>query len=358
MIKRIVFLVLSLHGINLVAQQDSLNPTVTLSGFMDVYYAYDFDKPSSNRRPDFTYNHTRHNEVNINLAFIKASVNNKYMRANLALMTGTYANANMAAEPGVLKNIFEANIGFKLLKNKNIWLDAGVLPSHIGFESAISKDNITLTRSLAAENTPYYESGAKLSYVTKNEKLTIAAYLINGWQHIEKQAYNSKPAYGLQLLYNDNKHITINYSNFYGNEKPDSVAQYRFYNDFYFIYKSDRFSFIQGMGYGLEQDAPKSTTYNHWLSPVTKMEYNITKKLGLGLRFEYYQDRKGVIISTNHINGFNLYGYSLNLDYFAYKNIWLRVEGKYYSSKDAILKSNNVFYNSNFCLTSSLAISF
>jgi hypothetical protein len=31
-------------------------------------------------------------------------------------MTGTYANANLAAEQGVLKNIFEANAGVKVIK--------------------------------------------------------------------------------------------------------------------------------------------------------------------------------------------------------------------------------------------------
>ena len=32
----------------------------------------------------------------------------------------------------------------KLAKKKNLWIDAGILPSHIGFESAVSKDCWTL----------------------------------------------------------------------------------------------------------------------------------------------------------------------------------------------------------------------
>ena len=51
-------------------------------------------------------------------------------RANIALAVGTYMNANYAAEPGVLKNIYEANAGVKISNNKNIWVDAGILPSH------------------------------------------------------------------------------------------------------------------------------------------------------------------------------------------------------------------------------------
>ena len=67
-------------------------------------------------------------------------------------MTGTYANANLAAEPGVLKNIYEANVGVKVSRNKDLWVDAGVLSSHMGFESATGADNWNLTRSLLAES--------------------------------------------------------------------------------------------------------------------------------------------------------------------------------------------------------------
>jgi hypothetical protein len=65
----------------------------------------------------------------------------------------------------------------KLSKKQNLWLDAGIMPSHIGFESAVSADCWTLTRSLLAENSPYYETGIKLGYVSKDEKLYISALL-------------------------------------------------------------------------------------------------------------------------------------------------------------------------------------
>lgn len=59
------------------------------------------------------------------------------------------------------------------------WLDAGIYPSHIGLESAVGKDNRTLTRSLAAENSPYYESGARITYVTPNNAWTLCAHVLN-----------------------------------------------------------------------------------------------------------------------------------------------------------------------------------
>lgn len=60
------------------------------------------------------------------------------------------------------------------------------MPSHIGFESAIGKDCWNLTRSILADNSPYYETGIKLGYTSKNEKLYLAGMYLNGWQRIQK----------------------------------------------------------------------------------------------------------------------------------------------------------------------------
>jgi hypothetical protein len=163
---------------------------------VEVYYQYDFNKPSDNTRPEFVYSHNRHNEFNVNLVYLKGSYTAERVRANLALAAGTYVNANYAAEPGVLKNMYEANVGIKLSKKKNLWLDAGIFGSHIGFESAVSKDCWTLTRSMVADNSPYYEAGAKLTYTSDNGKWLFSALALNGWQRIQRVNGNSLISWG------------------------------------------------------------------------------------------------------------------------------------------------------------------
>ena len=81
----------------------------TIGGFVDAYYAYDFNKPTDNKRPFFLYNHTRHNEFNVNLAYIKGSYTVERARATIAIAAGTYMNANYSAEPGVKIFIKELN---------------------------------------------------------------------------------------------------------------------------------------------------------------------------------------------------------------------------------------------------------
>src|SRR5688500_14370235 len=101
-------LIASAQDTTLNATESNANP-FTFSGYVEAYYVYDFNQPVSNTRPRFLYSHNRHNEFNLNLGFIKGSYTTERVRANLAFASGTFMNANYAAEPGVLKNIYEAN---------------------------------------------------------------------------------------------------------------------------------------------------------------------------------------------------------------------------------------------------------
>ena len=229
--KRMPFILLMLFFIIKGHSQDSVRyekVKIDISGFFDVFYVYDFNKPEGNRQP-FLYNHNRHNEFNVNLGYIKANVNHSSYRANLALHTGTYVNDNYAAEPGLIKNIFEANIGVALNSKRNIWIDVGVFPSHIGFETAISADNWTMTRSLLAENSPYFLSGAKISYVI-NEKWTILALVCNGWQRIKRVDGNGLLSFGTQITYKPSERFYVNWSSFIGTDDPDVQRRMRYFN--------------------------------------------------------------------------------------------------------------------------------
>jgi hypothetical protein len=309
----------------------------TFSGYGEVYYGFDLNRPSSNERPSFVYTHNRHNEVNVNLALIKGQYTAERVRGTVALGAGTYMNAVYAAEPGVLKNLYEANVGVRLLKHRALWIDAGVLPSHLGFESAISTDCKTLTRSLVAENSPYYESGARLSYTTVTGKWYVAALMLNGWQRIQRPAGNAGMGAGTQVTYSPSEKATLNYSTFFGNDKPDSTKQYRFFHNVYAIAKvTSRISVTAGMDYGMEQQARGAATWNNWLGACAIIQYKPGAKWALAARGEYYEDDSGTIVKTGVPGGFRTVGFSANFDYFITENVLWRIEGKSYVSQAAI----------------------
>ncbi|WP_426474089.1 porin [Chryseobacterium balustinum] len=358
--KKILFVLLAVCGITASAQNDSINKPLTISGYAEVYYTADFNNPKNNNRPGFVYSHNRNNEVNVNLAYIKTAYNTENVRANLALAVGTYMNANYAAEQGVMKNVYEANAGLKISKKHNLWIDAGIFPSHLGFESAVGKDNWTLTRSLFADNSPYFETGAKISYTSESGKWFVSGLVLNGWQRIQRVDGNSTPAFGHQLIFKPNEKLTINSSSFIGNDKPDSIRQMRYFHNLYAVYQiNKKFGVTAGFDIGAEQKAKGSDQYNVWYTPVLIAKYNANDKLSFTARGEYYQDEKGVIISTGTENGFKTFGYSFNADYQIFPNLVWRTEIRNLSSKDAIFMNRTEEFNKNsLTATTALAISF
>lgn len=358
--KKILFVLLAVCGITASAQNDSINKPLTISGYAEVYYTADFNNPKNNNRPGFLYSHNRNNEININLAYIKTAYNTENVRANLALAAGTYMNANYAVEQGVMKNVYEANVGLKISKKHNLWIDAGIFPSHLGFESAVGKDNWTLTRSLFADNSPYFETGAKISYTSESGKWFVSGLILNGWQRIQRVDGNSTPAFGHQLIFKPNEKLTINSSSFIGNDKPDSIRQMRYFHNLYAVYQINKnLGITAGFDIGAEQKSKGSEQYNIWYTPVLIAKYNVTDKLSFTARGEYYQDEKGVIISTGTENGFKTFGYSFNADYQILPNLVWRTEIRNLNSKDAIFMNRTDEFNKNsLTATTALAVSF
>ncbi len=334
---------------------------IELTTYIESYYNYDFNQPSSNKTPGFLYNFNRHNEVNLNFGFIQASYASEEVRANLALMTGTYANANLADEPDVLKNIFRANAGVKLAKEHQLWLDVGIFDSHIGFESAIGASNLTLSRSIMAENSPYYLAGVKLSYTSSNNQWDFSLSYLNGWQRIQRVEGNSSPAFGHQITYQPNEQWTFNSSSFVGNDFPDEFRRNRYFHNFYTLYQPNaQWNFIFGLDTGWQQQEKGSSKYHTWFSPNFIARYQFNEKFGLAGRVEYFDDQDNVIIEADLVNDFSFQtsSYSLTFDYQITPLVLWRIEARHFVGNDEIFQRKNQLVKDSFFMTSSLAFQF
>lgn len=338
---------------------------LVIEGYGEVYYGYDFNEPNSNERSLGVVSHNRHNEVNINMALLRAVYDKDRVRANIGIMAGTYANANMTAEPGVLKNIYEANAGFRLHKRHELWIDAGIFPSHIGAEGALSMDCPTLTRSMMADASPYYEAGARVSYTTLNQKWYIAFMHMNGWQRIQRQNGNSTPAGGMQLKYMPNSKLVFNLSTFVGSDKPDIDESRRYFVDFYTTAKlTKKLELTAAIDLGNERyiwHGANVFVTNNWLGTAVILKYKATAKAAWVARGEYFYDPNNTIMpqtTLNSLNGFDVAAYSIGYDRKLMDNLLWRIEGKGYVSASNSFYRGNALFNDNYVLTTSLAVRF
>jgi hypothetical protein len=312
---------------------------LAFGAFVDVYYLYDFSAPGDRERAPFIYSHSRHDEIAINNALLSAAYTADRVRANVALHTGTYVQRNYAAErldgSELLGMIYQANAGVRLAKG--LWLDAGIMPSHIGYESALSIDNPTLTRSLMAENTPYYEAGAKLGWEV-NEKLTVAGLVLNGWQRILET--DASKAVGTQVQYKPAEGVLLNWSTFAGKEGGN-----RYFSNLYGAFDfSEAVTLVAAFDVGWQQvTAPAGNrTYHHWFNPNMMVRCQPVEKWALAGRLEYYHDPNNLIIPAadlgdNHlVTGFQTWSPSVNFDYFPAKKVALRLEGRLFRSRQPV----------------------
>lgn len=337
--------VLSLAG------QDST--TFRISAYVEAYYAYDLARPANGERPYFLYNHKRHNTASINLALLSLDVERRKARAAVGLMVGDYAKFNLAAEPDLLRNIYEAHVGIKLSSGHDLWLDAGVLPSHIGAEGAIGIDQLTLTRSLVAENSPYYEAGVRVQY-KPNARWALAGLLLNGWQQIVRTPGNSRLAFGTQVQRKNEAGTTLNWSTFVGSMGPDSAAEWRVYNNLYAVMESDAYAMSLGLDVGMQESSMADENWDGWLTLVAIAKGRFGKKWwGVG-RIEYFMDDRGVVT-----NGLTTLGASLGVDLRIDPNAVWRVEGRLLGgADDPFLDAAGNASPTNMAVTTSICVRF
>lgn len=328
---------------------------VTIEGYIDAYYAYDFNEPTGRNRP-YSVSMARNNEMTINLAFVDVKYSSSRLRGRFVPGFGTYINANYANEPGALKNIVEASAGIKLFKSKSIWLDFGVFGSPYTNESAISKDHLAYTRSFAPEYVPYYLSGVKIS-AALTSKVNAYVYLINGWQQMEDG--NSNKSIGTQLEYRPNNNWLLNWNTYIGKENTDADPTFsmRYFTDFFFIYSKGKWS-ATGCAYiGLQKRDLNSDAY--WWQANLIARYAFTNKISATLRAEYFEDSNEILVNAlTGVPGFNSYSSSLGLNAKPAENMLLRLEWRtFYSAQEVFERGGNSVNNSNL-ITSSVAIWF
>lgn len=329
-----------------VAQQsDSTAPDTTIhtafSAFVDGYYAYDFGRPRNVDRA-FTTQAERHNEFNVNLAYVDATLTGTRVHGRLALQAGTSVQANYAGEyttgtvsgPSLARNLEEAYAGVKI--GSALWVDGGIFFSHIGMETFISRDNPTYTRSLAAEFTPYYESGVRATWQA-TRALVVTAVVVNGWQNIAEN--NQDKAVGARFDWTAAPSATISYYDFFGNEAGS--GRLRALNGVGMkLAPTLRLSLLGNFDYGTQRDAARTGT-DRWYGTALIGRYRLAAPLAVSARVERYGDAHQVIVRTGEAYGFRTNGASVGVDVVPTPRALWRTELRILGSDDPVFPNRS-----------------
>lgn len=332
---------------------------LAITGYIDTYYGYNFDHPVTGDNPYLT-TANRHNEFDISLAFIDFRYNHPRVRARVAPGFGTFMQSNYGSEPSLLANIMEARAGVKLFKNKEIWLDMGVLGSPFTNESGISKDHLLYTRSLSPEFVPYYVTGAKLTWQVSS-KLNAMFYVLNGWQEIRDK--DNDRAVATQLEYKPSSKLLLNWNTFIGKE-PAALNSYdgnRFFSDIYAVYDSGKKWAATACAYIGMQDLGPGIGNQLWYSANVCGKYSFNSIWSVSGRVDYFHDPNGAVsvLVTDPTKGLKAASGTLGINAQIIENALLRFEARQFWSENnarAFTNKDNQAIQGNTLVTGSLTI--
>jgi len=258
----------------------------------------------------------------LNLVYLNMAYEGQRLFVRGGLMGGTYAWENLASEPPLLRHIQEACVGWKPDINGRIEVLAGIFPSHIGAETVRGVDGYTLTRSIQADNSPYYESGMQVSFTSPEGKYKGAFLFLNGWQRMTVPARFRSPALGHSFSCTGRSWRLGSHS-IIGPARQDDLRSLRLFHNFQMETTfGEDFSLLAVIDVGW---AP-FTAGGLWWSPTLMARLVPSPNWRIALRGEWFQDPARVITPSSLSTALEAGGLSFNLDWRLTPVLWWRAE--------------------------------
>ena len=335
-----------------------------MGAFIDSYVAFDSGRPRSLDRA-FTTQAARHAEFNVNLAHVEATLTAPRVRGRLAVQAGTSVQVNYAGEPRVggtsgpelARVLQEAYAGYEL--RRGLWIDAGVFFSNVGMEGWISRDNPTYTRSLVADYSPYYSSGARLTWQAASS-LALRVDVVNGWQTISEN--NEDKTLGVRIDQSLGHASTVSW---YGLAGREAAGQLRFFNGVGVRTRpTERVEITAQIDVGREgaPDTVGTTAPARvWHGGMVIVRWMMTPRAALVARGERYADPQQVVAVTGTPTGLRATGGSLGLDIHPLPQLLWRSELRTLSNRGAVFPDRRReagVSSRNTVVVTSLAVSF
>lgn len=296
---------------------------------LETYYGLELKNNSTEQQP-YLYNHFHLQKPRINYAQLNWTNQWKDWNIQLGIQDGDYIRRNYSDQPQWAQLISKAQLQFQPHAWKSLKFTMGIFPSHIGFESAWVQNNLTLTRSLLAENSPYYESGAHFQWISKNEKISLGGLILSGWQQAHLELPIKKPSWGWSSNFVLNDNLQLSYNGFWGFQNTAGNI-HRQYHNLYSTLTQKNWKAIVGFDLG---NALINNHKSQWYSPVAIVSNQMNNHWSIALRYETMIDPDSFILLNNSEKIVNHSSIGLTLRLKTDNQFLFQLEGKQSITKD------------------------
>ena len=263
-------------------------PKIDVTGFVDVYYGYNFNKTNPTLMRAFDI---QHNAFSLSLAeinFNKGVTAESRLGFRMDLDFGKTADIVGSFEPEgsdgkeIYKHIQQAYLS--LLTGKVQW-DAGKFVTIHGAEVIESQDNWNYTRSvLFGYAIPFYHTGVRAT-LPVNDKFSVAGLVVNGWNN-SSAIYGGVPCLAIETTLKPSAKVTWVANFMSGQETKDAKDNRNLFDTTLTLTPSPKVSLMSNFDYGKE-GAVK------WWGIAAYAKYQAAPNWALVGRYEYLDDTKG-----------------------------------------------------------------
>ena len=268
-----------------------LAQSVQFHGWVDVYAALNLNRPPDKLSflPATGTSAPRANELNLNAAALDVSLDPKPVGFHLTLAAGSSIDVLHGATGNP---VYQASVSGSV---SGLLIEAGIYPSHIGYESYFTKDNWNYTHGWMGEYSPYYQAGVKAAY-TFDAHWSAQVHFLNGWQILGDN--NRAKAVGTQIAWTSDK-ATVALNGFAGPELPGDDSHWRLFGDLTAVFKAtEKLSLGATADLGWQDRAQGAAI---WHAASLYARYAVSETVALTLRGEYYDDRDGFMSGTSQV---------------------------------------------------------
>ena len=341
---------------NAQTEMPSILKDLSVTGYVDMYYSYDFGKPmsganvlgGSGRQFDVANNQ-------FGFAALALNINKKITADNpfgftIGVLLGKNADILNAFEPAgpnsSFKNLSQAYVSYAVPKSP-VTVDLGKFLTWIGYEGLASADNDNYSRSfLYYYSQPVYHTGVRASG-TLPGGLTAAVAAVNGWNEVDDS--NAGKGYGASLSGTFGK-TTVTGNYYGGNEGSAKVNGFGSGGvtsvqlaDLIVVHQltpTVKLALNADYGQAKPTETDANAAHGKFSGIAGYVKATFTSVLSGGLRYEVFTDKNGIRTGAGP-TGARLTEVTGNLDYNVSKDALFRVELRYDKSNRSLFPSDD-----------------
>lgn len=319
---------------------------VTLTGFVDTSYTYNFAGPDSRVNTARVFD-TEANNFNVQaaeLVFEKLPPNEGGVGFRTDLFFGQ--DAEVITPTGSTRDQFDLQQAYISLRPPPVcnlpfgcwkWIKFGKFVTMHGAEVIEAKDNWNFTRSLLfGYAIPFTHTGIRAGYQLFDG---VEGYIgiNNGWDNVKDNNKTKSVEWALFTALNDK--LTLNLAGMYGPEQTSNDHSQRALIDFLMNYKPfPKWTFMLNADYAHEKDALSADKDGSWSGVAGYIKYDPYGWMSLISRTEFFSDRQGLRVVSGTQQ--DLWETTFTLEVRPYKDLITRLEYRRDESSSNIFSRN------------------